>query len=376
MKGDKTLLFIIGTTSLGGAPTHLYSLLSHLSSKYKKIVVCPDDGPYFEKISKLENTKVYSLKIRSRSVFFINIINIIKIILSEKVALIHSHGKGAGLYGRLCGFLTNKKVIHTFHGIHYHKDFKRLYNFSYLLYEKIMSRITSYFINVSNAENILADKLGIINKNSRVKIVYNAISTSNIRVNNNISLSDLLEKDISGDEFIVGTIANFYYAKGHEFLVQAAKLVINQNQNIKFLLIGDGPLKEHNIDLVKQLNIQDQVLFLGARENVYDFLDKMDVFVLCSRWEGMPISLIEAMHMGKPIVGTNVTGISELVEHNHNGLLVKPESAADIADALLYLINNRSEMEIMGTNSKGKSQRMFSMRKMVAEIESIYKEIT
>jgi glycosyltransferase involved in cell wall biosynthesis len=370
----KTVLFIIGTTALGGAPNHTHILLSQLSPiKYKKIVICPNDGAFYNKFEELENTIVYNVNIRKLSVSVIY--KIIRIIKTERIDLIHSHGKGAGLYGRISGLFTNVKVIHTFHGIHYHESYSALYNKIYLLYEKIMAIITSYFINVSKSENELAKKLKIYSKNSKSKIIYNAINSKSIEENTYLSISDLVSEDIPKSAFIIGTIANFYYAKGHEFLIEAASKLVEKIPDIRFILIGDGPLFQDQKDLAIRLNVEKEILFLGSKENVFDYLRIMDVFVLCSRWEGMPISMIEAMVLGKPVVGTKVTGIIEMVKDNYNGLLISPESAEEIADAIYYLYLNTEERNRFGVNSKIRAKELFSVNKMTSEVESIYNEV-
>lgn len=372
-RNEPTILYIIGTTTLGGAPQHLNTLLEMLRwDKYSKVIACPNDGPFFNKYQQLMNTKVRDVSIRSLKLS--NLIKLIRIIKTNRVDLIHSHGKGAGLYGRIAGFLTRTKVVHTFHGVHYHKDFNRLYKLSYAVYEWLMGKFTDYFINVSNAEHRLAKQLYIIGKKSKSKVIYNAINFSKVTINPHKTKYELLNRSITDQTRLIGIVANFYFAKGHEFLIRAMSKVVQQQPDLLLLMIGDGPLMEEQRTLVDELNLQDHILFLGAQKNVFEYLNIMDIFVLCSRWEGMPISLVEAMYMGKPILGTNVTGISELVEHQVNGLLVRPESEDALADALLKMLSS-CDLHEMGKASEAKAQQMFSAAKMVSEVEGIYDEL-
>ncbi|WP_256988834.1 glycosyltransferase [Bacillus sp. EB106-08-02-XG196] len=371
------ILYILGTTTVGGGPNHVYTLLSNLDKKYKAVLVCPNDGPFFEKFNHLNNVRVKEINIRK--VKLVNFIALLRLIKEEKIHLIHSHGKGAGLYSRVVGIIKGKKVVHTFHGIHYHKDQSTLYKVLYLSYEIIMSFFTNYFINVSQSEKLLAEKLKILLPINKSKVIFNAVDIEELRNQSKISMNNAIYENIKKlkeeNYLLYGMVANFYFAKGHEFLIQSLSL-LDPDLKIKLILIGDGPLMDEMVELAKKLNVENRVLFLGSQDGIYNYLTKIDVFVLCSRWEGMPISLIEAMYAGKPIIGTNVVGIKEIVRHMENGLLVESESPTAIANAINLMYSNDEQRKTFGKNSVMVAESTFSLRKMIDEVEEIYDELT
>ncbi len=146
--------------------------------------------------------------------------------------------------------------------------------------------------------------------------------------------------NVTPDEIVVGTVALFKAQKGLSFLVEAARLAIAANPRIRFVHMGDGPLRDDVVRQIAEAGLGGRFLLLDRVPDPVKLLSGLDIFALPSIWEGLPIALLEAMSAGLPAVGTAVSGIEEVIEHNRSGLLVPPADAQALADAILSLASD------------------------------------
>jgi glycosyltransferase involved in cell wall biosynthesis len=145
---------------------------------------------------------------------------------------------------------------------------------------------------------------------------------------------------VSSDDIVVGTVALFKAQKGLSFLVEAARLATAVNPRLRFLHMGDGPLRDEIARQIAAAGLGDRFRLLGRVPDPVRLLSGLDMFALPSIWEGLPIALLEAMSAGLPAVGTAVSGIEEVIEHNRSGLLVPPADAGALASAILSLASD------------------------------------
>jgi glycosyltransferase involved in cell wall biosynthesis len=170
---------------------------------------------------------------------------------------------------------------------------------------------------------------------------------------------------------VVLTAARLDRQKGHEHLLRAAALV----PQATFVLAGDGPLRSRLAELARILGVADRVLFLGHRDDVPALLASCDVFVLPSLYEGLPLSLLEAMASGRPTIATDVAGSNEVVRHAVSGLLVPPADATAMADAIRRVLADPVEAERLGRAGRERVEREFSVERMVRGVEAVYDEV-
>jgi len=137
---------------------------------------------------------------------------------------------------------------------------------------------------------------------------------------------------------VIGTIGRLVPIKGIDYFLHAARLILDKRRDICFVVVGEGPEKQALEQLSKKLHIENNIRFVGSSSAIYDLLNIMDVFVLASLHEGLPTVLLEALAMGKPVVGTNVGGIPEVIRGNGLGTLVAPKSSPQLADACLSFL--------------------------------------
>ena len=143
-------------------------------------------------------------------------------------------------------------------------------------------------------------------------------------------------------KFVVGNIGRLSEQKGMEYYIKSIPLVIKKHSNIFFLIIGSGEDEEKLKELVHQLKIDEFVYFTGYRSDIQNLMSQLDLIVLSSLWEGLPLTPIEAFSVGKTIIATAVDGTVEVVKNENNGLLIEPQNVEKIAEKIDYIYENET----------------------------------
>jgi glycosyltransferase involved in cell wall biosynthesis len=179
---------------------------------------------------------------------------------------------------------------------------------------------------------------------------------------------------ISKEEKAIGTIAALRSWKGHDYLLEAAKIILDSRfTDLKFVIAGDGPRYNHLVEKVKSMGITNHVLFLGYRNDIPDILSMLDVVVLPSYAnEGVPQSILQAMAMGKPVVASSAGSIPEVVHDKETGILVEPKNANALAEGILFMLDNHDFARRVAANARKLIETKYSLRHMVSRIEEIY----
>ncbi|MDO8755671.1 MAG: glycosyltransferase family 4 protein, partial [Anaerolineales bacterium] len=184
----------------------------------------------------------------------------------------------------------------------------------------------------------------------RIKVIFNAITPFDLGSVNRNSIRQKLS--LQEDDIFLLSVGRLVYEKGHEFLVKAMSSVVQSPQNIVAGICGAGPLYNSLQGEIVSLSLEEKVMLLGQWENLLELLASADIFVLPSRWEGLPMALLEAMMAGLPVVATRVEGVEEVVEDGVHGLLVPPENPVELAKAILQLSNAPELRRRMGEAAK------------------------
>jgi glycosyltransferase involved in cell wall biosynthesis len=179
------------------------------------------------------------------------------------------------------------------------------------------------------------------------------------------------ELGIPADAPLVGTVANFRTEKAHADLLRAAVLVRRDVPDVRFVLVGQGPLERQVRRQAEQLGLSDTVIFAGFRTDVPRVAAAIDVFALSSRHEGLSIALLEAMALGKPPVVTRVGGLPELVEHSRQGLLVPPADPLALAAGIVSVLQDRGLRDRLGQAARLRAAD-FDIRAAVRRMEAVY----
>jgi glycosyltransferase involved in cell wall biosynthesis len=372
------LAIISGTTAPGGGPRHIYSLLEKMDCKEWDIMVCThNDGSYWNKFIALGMTP-YDLVLRKLSLpTFFKLLNILR---REKPDLIHTHGKGPGLYGRLLGWMLGIPVVHTFHGFQ-HKLLPAIERWFYLFVENILTLLTRHHIFVGNGE-----------KNKAKVLMFLDDSNSSV-INNGIDIDSIQELPPAKEVLaslnlgpresikIFGTLSRVSPEKGLDTLLEGFFEACKRAPYIRLLVIGDCPGEhEKYIKTIKQYihenGLYDVVKILGAREDALEILKSIDFYISSSRSEGLPYNLLEALAIGKPVMATDIPGNNDIIRKSVEGVLVPVNSARTLAHGILTLLELcPEERKAMQQNGKSRIRDQFSLNLMAGKTFSIYKKV-
>ena len=180
---------------------------------------------------------------------------------------------------------------------------------------------------------------------------------------------------ISADAIVVGTVANLREQKNYPLMLATAKRALAEHPDVVFLAVGQGPLESSLNLLHVELGLGDRFRFLGFRSDASDVMAALDVFMLSSHHEGLPVALMEAMTLGLPIVSTAVGGIPEMVTDDHEGRLVADGSERELTQALIEVIEDADLRARYGEQSRATALERFSAAAATAEVEAIYREV-
>jgi glycosyltransferase involved in cell wall biosynthesis len=179
----------------------------------------------------------------------------------------------------------------------------------------------------------------------------------------------------SAADVVVGTITRLVSKRGHDDLLQAAALTRKRHPSARFVVIGDGPLRQALEEKARGLGLNGGVRFVGAVPEAARLIPQFDVFVLASLWEGMSNGLLEAMAAGRPVVATSVGGNPEVVRHGETGFLVPPGNPEAMADAIGRLLSDRALAQRLGEAGRIRAESAFTLEAMVARLEALYERL-
>ena len=363
------ILFVIDGLEFGGGERVFLQLAAGLRDRYQ-VFVASMSGGIFEHELKQLGIKNYPVDM-SRRISLKPIRQIKKIIRNNKIDLLHSQGARADFFARIAGRLAG--VPHIFctiampvEGFDVGLLHKKIYRFMDQLTERYVER----FIVVSDSlKQTLVKGRGI--PAHQVVRIYNGIELS--QYHPNVEYGNLRsEWGIPQEIPLIGAIGRMVWQKGFEYLIECVPEIVRAYPNAKILIVGDGPLKDKLKVKSEKLKVADKIIFAGFRSDIKEILSAIDVLVIPSLLEGFPMITLEVMAMAKPIVATNIDGITEQITDGVDGILVPPKNPSVLAKAVIRVLNDKETARTMGLSARKKVEQEFSVEKMVAETEKVY----
>ena len=363
------IAYFITKAEWGGAQAHLFELIDNESLKGNEIVLMiGDTGRLVEKAEKLPNVKVIILKHLKANLTLLKdskaVREVRNILKQENPDIFHLHSSKAGAIGRLAAVNQPCKVIFTAHGWAFTENVDKRKRFIYKNIESILAKVTDKIICVSAYDYQLGLKMNVIDSKNSV-VVYNGCSIPN----------EEMTKPRKNDDSLVNItmVARFSSPKEQLQLIKAISIMKNKKR-VKLNLVGEGNLLEDCKVMTETLGLEKQVVFSGFQSNVDSFLKDAHIFCLVSNYEGLPISIIEAMRMSLPIIASNVGGIPELVVDGTNGYLIERSNIDQLAEKLDYIIDNNL-FEEMGNASYLLAKEKFSINQMFENTNKVYQSV-
>jgi len=298
---------------------------------------------------------------------------LLAVIKRGKFDVVHTHSSVAGVVGRFAAFIARVPVIvHHVHGWGIQENMSTAVRTLYLILERISARFTDRLIAVS-APTIQKGLAYRICKEEKFALIYNGINLKKFRqkVDRQKVFFDL---GLNPESKIVGMIARLDQQKNPLDFIRAAAIVIKKYPKVQFLIAGDGSLHSECESLIDELKLRGIFFLLGYRDDVDKIMPILTFTVLSSLWEGLPVVFQEAMSAGKAIIANDVDGARDVVINGETGYLVTPHQPEEMAERILYLLNNEQICLEMGFTAQKYSER-FSGQQMVENIASLYGEL-
>jgi len=211
-----------------------------------------------------------------------------------------------------------------------------------------------------------------------VEVISSGIDFSSFEEDSSaLTSKDYLHREFSFavDDYLVGIVAHLADHKGHQYLIQATKILKQQAPKIKTIIVGEGPLSMELDRQAKELDVEDIIFFLGFRKDIPKILSSLDLFVLSSHLEGMGSSILDAMASRLPVVATKVGGIPEVVINGETGLLVPPRNPSALARAILMLYSDKTLASRLGQKGYELVHRKFSAEAMADKVVRLYEKV-
>ena len=364
------ILHVIKSLGRGGAEMLLPETLSkHDKKRYEfhYIYFIPWKYQMVEAIEK-EGGRVTCLSAKDNIRILLKARQMANYVRKHKIQLIHCHLPWAGIVGRLVGKMTGVPVVYTEHNKweRYHKLTYYLNKLSFPNQEKVIA--VSEDVANSIRKSYHKDK-------PEVRVVSNGINTEKYSTANKMSSNIRRELNIPDHFKVIGTTCVFRKQKRLDVWLDIAQELHQRHPETFFIIVGDGVLKKEIHAKAQSLMMENYLHFSGLQAETRPYLRAMDIFMMSSEFEGLPIALLEAMSMGCTPACTAAGGIPELVKDNQNGILVPVEKPMLMVNRLSEYLQEPGRLKILGGSARETVINSFSMQKMVNELETIYDEI-
>lgn len=332
------VLFVLPGLGSGGSERVVYDIARSLNRQEFKPIIFAIQGGELDECFKRLNIDIVISKKRENQGHLYLMMHIYRIIKKYKINIVNAHHFTSLLYSFIGVMVSRKAQLifteHTVQEIQYLNVFWRFLGIIILLLTNgtcigISNEISKEYRN----RYLVADK--------KIITIKNAIDITRFNTKNTIDVRKKL--NIPENKFVIVMIANFRPQKNHKNMVSAFNIISRKYEDCILVFAGDGELENDIKTMVKDLGLSNKIYFLGSRKDIESVYMACDVFCLPSFYEGLPLSILEAMASKRPVIATNVSGIKEVVIHGKNGILVPSNNSDQLAEEIMRLIENEDE---------------------------------
>ncbi len=360
----KVVLYLITQSHLGGAQKHLADLLKYLHDRYEIHLALGSVG-YLSEVATSLNIKVHVIASLQRSIKLTDDLRALSefraLVRQIQPDLIHAHSSKPGVIARIAGKLCNKPVIFTVHGWGFDERVPLLRRTIALIFEKLMAPLTTISICVCKSDYDAGLERGIFTRD-RAVVIYNGAEDVDLPLASPAQQPPRL--------IMVARFDN--NQKDQLSAIAAFAKLARDFGEVRLDFVGAGVDLEQAKSVAASLGVADKVAFLGTRTDIPELLSQAQIFLLSTHYEGLPISILEAMRAGLPIVATDVNGIREQVDDGVNGYLVPHQDVSALTQALSKLIAASELRQQMGKMSRQKFMNEFTIDKTIEQVGDLY----
>jgi glycosyltransferase involved in cell wall biosynthesis len=363
------VLYLITELNVGGAERVVQRLATQLSKRrYNVLVACLHEPGAVADEMLAADVPVVNLGMRGKSDVRV-VYQLFRLLRDEGIQILHAHMFHSNLLAALVGKLANVPVIIA---TRHCEDIggsrrEQINRWTRGLCDAVVA--VSQEVCEAEIRHSRTDPSKVIVIPNGVQIeAFTGVSQAKVE-----ALGQ--ELGIHPGAPVIGTVARFDEQKGHIYLLDATVKILQQLPNTKVLLVGGGPLRPQMEDKAEALGLSDSIIFAGIRYDIPEILALLDLFVLSSLWEGLPIAILEAMAAGRPIVATRVGGVPEAVVDGVTGLLVPPRDPVALADAVTRLLRRPGLCRQMGQAGQERASQYYSVESMVEQTQTLYERL-
>jgi glycosyltransferase involved in cell wall biosynthesis len=298
---------------------------------------------------------------------------------AEHPVILHTHTAKAGAVGRVAALLAGRSrppiIVHTFHGHVLRGYFGRFWTGMFRRLERMLARITDALVAVS--PEVRDELVGFgVAPASKFRVIRLGIELDT-RVDQSAAARAQTRRvmGIREDRFVVGWIGRMTAVKRTDDVLDGFRRLRDRGVDAVLCMVGDGPDRSSVEELAGQLGIMRDCLFTGYQEDVGPFFAAFDVFVLPSGNEGTPVTAIEALASGCPVVATRVGGVPDVVSDGEDGFLVAPGDVEELAARLAELANDPELRARMGTTGRGRMRTRYAVDRLIDDVDRLYREL-
>jgi glycosyltransferase involved in cell wall biosynthesis len=356
---------------IGGGESYLLGLVERLDrSRFEPVVLSFTDGPMVELLRArgitthvIHTERPFDWRVWKR---------VMKLMKDEKIDLVHAHGTRANSNMFWGAGKLGIPILYTCHAWSFHPDQHPLVRKFRIWSEDFLTSRMDANICVSAANRDTGRQLF---RDFDAVVIYNSIDP--VKFNPYGTYKDIrAELQIGADEIVVVSVARFTLQKQPLKLIRVFSEVCKKAVGVRLLMVGEGEQREEAVELIRQLGIGDKVILQPFRQDVPDVLAAADIFVLPSLWEGLPIALLEAMSMGKAVIGTAVDGTREMIRDGENGILIGTEKMEkELREAIIRLCGDRELMVRLQEGAIASIYNKYNIETVARKNEEIYLQL-
>ena len=358
---------VLVSTRPGGGPQHVLAVAQGLRARgWRPIVAGPPGGAMLE---RFRAAGVETVALRADRLSPLTVLRLVRLIRRHRVRLVHSHGKGAGLHGRLAARLAGVPAVHTLHGLHYER-YAPPVRTAYLALERRLSACTHIVVNVSRAQETEGLTLGLFTP-GQSRVIRNGVDVGGLGVRALDRWDARVALGLDQSALVVGTAARFDEVKRLDLLLRAAAAAPAPGFGV--VLIGDGPEAPHLRRLTRELGLERRVTFAGEIPGAASLFAALDVFAAPSRKEGLPMAVLEAMALGLPVVASDIAAHREVLGEASGGLTEGTTEA--FAAGLTAVLCHPELRGRLGAENRTRARSEFDVHGMLDAVEGVYREV-
>ena len=392
------ILRIIARLNIGG-PAIQAITLSHAFSEgpYRSLLLCgqvsPDEGD-MSYLAESKGVKPVVLPSLGREISAAgdarSFMKVRDVVREFRPHIIHTHTAKAGTVGRLAGLSLNLaresrtriRLVHTFHGHVFHDYFGALKTRLFIEIERFLARFTDRIVVISPLQRKDICETYRIAGSENVRVIPLGFDLSPYR------RQPLLEERDSQGPFLVGIVGRLTHVKNHRLLLEAARDLRDQaeGRSFRFLVVGDGELKGELVRRAAELGVGESVQFTGWKKEMPSIYGMLDAVALTSLNEGTPVTLIEAMAAGRPVIATDVGGVRDLLgavdtrspegyKLARRGILIPSGHREALTKAFLFASENRDLLSRMAREARSFVLREFGLERLTGDLDGLYREL-